>query len=124
MNLTLKDDIKRRDTLLLLNRRYPTLENKEKYKQFHNRNVTDQRKAERNYYIEQYLFNIKDLKKSWKIIKHMFGKEDSGYAKYQIDFLINDQYISNSNTIENSFTFFLLMSEIHWLAVFNQKMTH
>ena len=32
----------------------------------------------------------------------MIGKEDIGCSKYQIDFLINSQYISNSNTIANS----------------------
>ena len=33
----------------------------------------------------------------------MIGKEDSGCHMNQIDFLINGQYISNSNTIANSF---------------------
>ena len=33
----------------------------------------------------------------------MFGKEDSGCHMNQIDFQINGQYISNSNSIANSF---------------------
>ena len=33
----------------------------------------------------------------------MIGEDDSGCSKYQIDFLINGKYISNSNTIANSF---------------------
>ena len=33
----------------------------------------------------------------------MIGKEDSRCHMNQIDFLINGQYISNSNTIANSF---------------------
>ena len=33
----------------------------------------------------------------------MIGKDDSGCSKSQIYFLINSQYISNRNTIENSF---------------------
>ena len=33
----------------------------------------------------------------------MIGKDNSECSKYQIDFLINGQYSSNSNTIANSF---------------------
>ena len=33
----------------------------------------------------------------------MIGKEDGGYSMNQKDFLINGQYISNNNTLENSF---------------------
>ena len=79
------------------------MENKEKYKQYKNRNLNDQRKDERNYYTEQFELNKKDLRKSWQIIKSMIGKDNSECSKYQIDFLINGQYSSNSNTIANSF---------------------
>ena len=34
---------KKRDTLFLLSRKYPTLENKQNYKQFKNRNLNEQR---------------------------------------------------------------------------------
>ena len=34
----------------MLSRKYPTLENQEKYKQFKNQNLSNQRKAERKYY--------------------------------------------------------------------------
>ena len=87
----------------MLSRKYPTLENQEKYKQFKNQNLSNQRKAERKYYTEQFELNKQDLKKSWKIIKNMIGKEDNRCYMNQIDFLINGQYISNSNTIANSF---------------------
>ena len=87
----------------MLSRKYPTLENQEKYKQFKNQNLSNQRKAERKKYTEQFELNKQDLKKSWKIIKNMIGKEDNRCYMNQIDFLINGQYISNSNTIANSF---------------------
>ena len=103
INQTLKDEIKERDKLLMLSRKYPTLENQEKYKQFKNQNLSNQRKAERKYYTEQFELNKQDLKKSWKIIKNMIGKEDNRCYMNQTDFLINGQYISNSNTIANSF---------------------
>ena len=87
----------------MLSRKYTTMGNNEKYKQFKNRNLSEQKKAERNDYTEQFELNKQDLKKSWKISKNMIGKEDGGYSMNQIDFLINGQYISNCNTIENSF---------------------
>ena len=52
---------KKRDTLFLLSRKYPTVENKQNYKQFINRNLNEQRKAERNYYAEQFELNKQDL---------------------------------------------------------------
>ena len=79
------------------------MENKQKYKQFRNRNLNEQRKAERNYYTEKFELNKNDLKKAWKIIKNMIGKEDNRYSLNHIDFLINGQYISDSKTIANSF---------------------
>ena len=67
----MKDEIKIRDILLLflLSQKYPTPENKQRYKQFKNRNLNEQRKAERNYYTEQFELNKHDIKKSWKVIK-------------------------------------------------------
>ena len=78
------------------------MENKQKYKQYKNCNLSDQRKAEQNYYTKQFELNKKDLKKSWQIIKSMIGKDNSECSKYQIDFIINGQHSSNSNTIANS----------------------
>ena len=49
----------------MLGRKYPTLENQEKYKQFTNQNLSNQRKAERKYYTEQFELHKQDLKKSW-----------------------------------------------------------
>ena len=72
----MKDDMKK-DTLFLLSRKYHTLENKQNYKQFKNRNLNEQRKAERNCYTEQFELNKQDLNKSWKIIKNIIGKEDN-----------------------------------------------
>ena len=68
INQTLKDEIKIRDKLFLLSRKYPTLENKQRYKQLKNRNLNEQRKAERYYYTEQFELNKHDIKKSWKVI--------------------------------------------------------
>ena len=44
-----------------------------------------------------------DLKKSWKIIKKIIGKEDKSTSKKQTIFLINNQYTTEKQTIANSF---------------------
>ena len=79
----MKDEIQIRDKLLLLSRNYPTLENKQRYKQFKNRNMNEQRKNERNYYTEQFELNKHDIKKSWKLINNMIGREDGRYPTNQ-----------------------------------------
>ena len=78
----IKGRYKKRDKLFLLSRKYPTMENKEKYKQYKNRNLSDQ--AELNYYTEQFELNKKDIRKSWQIIKSMIGKDNSECSKYKI----------------------------------------
>ena len=113
----------------MLSRKYPTLENKQNYKQFKNRNLNEQRKAERNYYIEQFELNKQDLKKSWEIIKNLIGKEDNKCSMNQIDFLINGQYVSDRKTIANTFNDYFInvgsslassiQSEIDPLLYFN-----
>ena len=69
INQTLKDEIKIRDKLFLLSRKYPTLENKQRYKQFKNRNLNEQRKAEQNYYTEQFELNKHILRNRGKLLK-------------------------------------------------------
>ena len=68
------------------------MENKQNYKQFKNRNLN-----------EQFELNKQDLKKLWKIIKNIIGKEDNKCSMNQIDFLINGQYVSDRKTIANTF---------------------
>ena len=61
-------DIKIRDALYKLKKMSPTPE-KKIYKMYKNTNLSKQRKAERDYYHEQFEINKNDLKNSWKIIK-------------------------------------------------------
>ena len=41
---------------------------------YKNTNLSKQRKAERDYYHEQFEIHKNDLRNSWKIIKEMIGK--------------------------------------------------
>ena len=66
-------------------------------------NLSNQRKAERNYYREQFDLHKTDLKKSWNIIKNIISKEDNRHSEKHTCFLINNQYISDSKIIANTF---------------------
>ena len=58
---------------------------------------------EREYYHEHFEIHQHDLKKSWKVIKNIIGKEDNHTIKKQTVFLINNQYTTDSQTIANTF---------------------
>ena len=103
INQSLRNEIKERDKLYMISKKFPTNENKTLYKKFKNTNLNNQRKAERSYYREQLELNNHDLKKSWKIIKKMIGKDDNKWTVKHIDFLIGNHYVSDNNTIANSF---------------------
>ena len=86
INKELKNDIKIRDNLYQIKRKNPTSENIANYKKYKNENLTRQRKAERDYYREQFEIHKNDLKKSWKIIKDIIGKEDKHSSKNILHF--------------------------------------
>ena len=102
INKTLRKEIEIRDKLFVISKKKPTTENIKKYKTFKNKNLSNQRQAERKYYHEQFELNTNDLKKSWQIIKNIIGKEEKSTIKYK-EFLINNMYISDNETISNSF---------------------
>ena len=60
-------------------------------------------KAEINYYRGQFDLHKTDLKKSWNIIKIIISKEDNRHSEKHTCFLINNQYISDSKIIANTF---------------------
>ena len=50
-------------------------------------NLSNQRKAERNYYREQFDLHKTDLKRSWNIIKNIINKEDNRRSAKELVFL-------------------------------------
>ena len=88
INQNLKNEIKIRQI--------PTKKNTDNYKKYKNVNLSNQRKAERNYYREQLDLHKTDLKKSCNIIKNIISKEDNRHSEKHTCFLINNQYISDS----------------------------
>ena len=87
----------------MVSKKEPTPQNIENYKKFKNKNLTNQRKAERNYYREQFELHKSDLKNSWNTIKTIIGKNDRTRSINSIDFLINNHYTSDCKLISNHF---------------------
>ena len=102
INHTLKKEIEIRDRLFQISKKNPTTENIKAYKTYKNKNLSNQRQAEKIYYREQFELNVNDLKKSWQVIKTIIGKEDKCTIKNK-EFLINNMYLSDNKVIANSF---------------------
>ena len=61
-----------------------------------------QRQSERKYYRERLEINEHDLKKSWKIIKHIIGKKERSQTR-KLEFNINNRVTSDPHSIANHF---------------------
>ena len=91
-----------RDNLFLLYKNKPT-QTRDNYLKIKNLNLSNQRKAERDYYREKLELHQTDLKKSWNVFKNIIGKVDHRRPIHHIDFLLNNQYISDDGIIANAF---------------------
>ena len=69
INKKLKNEIKVRDNLFLLYKHNPTQKNRDNYKKYKNINLSNQRKAERDFYREQFDLHQTDLKNHGKLLK-------------------------------------------------------
>ena len=63
INKKLKNEINVRDNEFLLYKHNPTQKNRDNYKKYKNINLSNQRKAERDFYREQFDLHQTDLKK-------------------------------------------------------------
>ena len=99
----IKNDIRKREKLFILSIKEPSESNTKIYKQFRNQVLSNQRKAERDYYREQFEINKQDMRKSWKILKFLIGKEDKNAPKQISEFVINNKIVTDNTTIANSF---------------------
>ena len=78
----LKNKITKREELLIKKYKHPTLENIETYKKYKNKVLSELRKAESEFYRHELEMTKNDLRKSWKLIKNIVGK-DQKIIKYQ-----------------------------------------
>ena len=88
MTNNIRTSIKQKHNLYAIYVNNPTEENNIKYKTYKNKLTSIMRKSERNYFEEQIEHNNHDLRKSWKTIKEIIGKNGS-YDNTTISYNIN-----------------------------------
>ena len=98
----IKKDIIQREKLHFISKKFPTELNIQKYKSFKNQNLSDQRAAERSYYKDQFGIFGDDLRKSFKVLRKVIGKQD-GQSMANIDFIIGNKLVSDETEIANRF---------------------
>ena len=98
----IKKDIIQREKLHCISKKFPTELNIQKYKSFKNQNLSDQRAAERSYYKDQFGIFGDDLRKSFKVLRKVIGKQD-GQNMASIDFIIGNKLVSDETEIANEF---------------------
>ena len=99
INKALKNEIIETERLFIYKKKYPTQENIDIYIKFRNKNISNQRKTERNYYKE---LNENDIRKSWKVIEDVIGKHEHRLYNDHEDFYINSKLTIDKKQIANS----------------------
>ena len=69
--------------------------NIQKYKSFKNRNLADQRTAERAHKKEQFGIFSDDLKKSFRVLRKLICKDNGHNMTNSIDFIIDKSIVSD-----------------------------
>ena len=107
INKNMKSDIEKREKLFKLEIKEPTEENMALYKSFRNIVISRQRKAEREYFSEQYRTSLdeQNYRKAWDITKYLIGKPSQNTKKniHLREFVINKKIITNNKIIADSF---------------------
>ena len=102
----IKTKIVEREWLIKIND--PTEHNIKQFEEMRNQVSSLQQQLGSKYYREQLEIYEHDLRKSWKIIKHIIGKEESSQTP-KIEFNINNRVTSDSHPFANHFNNILLM---------------
>ena len=110
--------------MYLLSKRITTQANNDNYKKYIIFNLSNQRKAKRNYYKEQFDLHKTDLKRSWNIIKNIISKEDNRRPAKDIVFLINNKHISDGKIIANTFNSYFVNVGSSLAKIYRLKLTH
>ena len=83
------------------------LELKNGYKQKRNRIISDLRNAEITYYSNELDLHKNDIKRKWKLLKTIIGKNTTN-TKNKINFYINNTVITDSQMIADEFNNFFI----------------
>ena len=99
----LKDEIKQREKLFIKSKRNPSQMNIQIYKEFKNKNLTNQRIAEINYFQKQFVLQDCNMGKTFKVIRTVLDKDTGNNVSKSIDFVVNNTMTCDPKQISNSF---------------------
>ena len=99
----LKDEIKQREKLFIKSKINPSQINIQIYKEFKNKNLTNQRIAERNYFQKQFDLQDRNMGKTFKVIRTLLDKDAGNNVSKSIDFVVNNTMTCDPKQISNSF---------------------
>lgn len=102
LTLGLKESIKVKNKLYVLSLKQSTRENVTKYKKYKGTLQVLLRRAERDFYNEQFNGCIGNIKKSWELIKEIINKKKQS-SKIRDKICINGHSEQNPTTIANAF---------------------
>ena len=111
INNDMKAEIKERERLLINSKKYPTEDNIRKYKRFRNQVLSNQWRATRNYYHEQFEIRGPNTKILWALIHFFTRLGNKNTQKNMKAFLINGKLMSDNIVIASYFEML-----IHWRA--------
>ena len=100
----MKNSIKEKNRLFILQKNKPYLHNQVMYKTYGNKLNTLLAKAERQHYFELFDINRNNLVKTWSMIKELINKKKSD--NIQTSFMINNKYVDDKRKICESFNDF------------------
>ena len=98
--------IKTKQKLFINKRKFPTLENREKFLIYNRILNTTKRKAKKLYFTEEFQGARKDLKRTWELINVVTGRSTKGQQILPNSFTEKDQIISDPKQISNKFNSF------------------
>ena len=99
----LKDEIKQREKIFIKSKRNPSQINIQICKEFKNKNLTNQRIAERNYFQKQFDLQDRNMGKTFKVIRTLLDKDAGNNVSKSIDFVVNNTMTCHPKQISNSF---------------------
>ena len=73
------------------------------YKEFKNKNLTNQRIAERNYFQKQFDLQDCNMGITFKVIRTLLDKDAGNNVSKSIDFVVNNTMTCDPKQISNSF---------------------
>ena len=90
--------------------KHPTEANIKIYKKFQNQVFSNQRRAARNYYHEQFEIRGPNTKSGWALINFLTEQGNKNPQKKNLEFVINYKIISDNVTIADSFNDYFVIA--------------